>query len=350
MIEKVKSPAERPIKVIIMTHVEGDEGEIKGSVRCGDLTYQEGGLPKIGEKLPYDTYEIDIAGTELMFETLQNYTDSLGKSPRLFIEPVGSFWHTEGDPVYGGQLARKYDYLSLGCEFGIQTHNIYYAGKGFCWIWSPPTPKGIWRRLADMHCFAERVYQNGRKVNGGLTFTGGHKNASPPMDPREAEYVIDHTANILGYKISYEDWDGHWQSKPQDIEPNCACPYAYQADYGDGVKMLKIDFNGMITADSPLNTPRCEQPHEALARFDRTVAAQLKDKDPSHIYYFATTFHSNFFWQDHHAAKSGQPLGREGLGLKLFMEGLQERKEAGVQMEFITPRELLKEFESLPKD
>ncbi|MBE0686403.1 MAG: hypothetical protein IH585_10415 [Anaerolineaceae bacterium] len=339
-----KLPSDRPLKIILMTHVEGDESEPEGSPPCGDLTYQTGGLPEPGQKLDYCTYEIDVSGTELMHETLQSFSDTLGKPPRLFIEPVGSYWHTEGDSKYGGKLFRKYDYLSFGCEFGIQTHDIYYAGTGYCWYASPPNPGGIWRRMADMHCFAERVHINGRKVNGGLTYTGGHKNVSPPMDSKEAEYYIDHTAYTLGYRVSFEDFDGHWQGRPKTINPDCACPYAYEADYGDGVRLLKIDFNGMITADSPRNTPRSEQPDEALARLDRTVEAQLADNDPTHLYYFATTFHSNVFWIDHNLTKNGAPLLREGAGLKNFMDGVQSRENSGVNIEFITPKDLLNEY------
>lgn len=347
MTKKLQLPSERPLKVILMTHVEGDEVEPDGSVTCGDLTYQTGGLPEPGKKPKYATYEIDVAGTEMMHEALQSYTDSLGRTPKLFIEPVGSYWQTEGDPVYGGKIFRKYDFLSLGCEFGIQTHNIYYAGDGYCWIYSPPYPRDIWRRIVDMHAFASRVYHNGKKVNTGLTITGGHKNVSPPMDPRKAEYLIDHCAHILGYRISYEDFDGHFQNKPKAIDPTCTCPYAYQADYGDGVKMLKIDFNGMITSDSPRNTPRSEHPDEALARLDRTVAAQQKDSDPAHLYYFATTFHSNVFLIDHNLAKGGTPIHMEAAGMKGFMDGLQSRCEAGMRIEFITPKTLLEEFQAL---
>jgi len=347
MDKQQQLPAERPLKIILMTHVEGDEVEPKGSPRCGDLTYQTGGLPEKGALPKFATYEIDVAGTELLHETLQAYTDSLGKTPKLFIEPVGSFWQTEGDTQYGGMLFRKYNFLELGCELGLQTHNIYYSGEGFCWNYSAPTPKGIWRRIVDMHVFAERVKHNGKKVNGGLTITGGHKNASPPMDPRKAEWFIDHCAHLLGYRISYEDYDGHFQSKPETIDLNCACPYAYEADYGDGVRMLKIDFNGMITADSPGNTPRSELPDEALKRLDRTVTVQQSDNDPSHLYYFATTFHSNVFWIDHHMVKSGTPLHMEGAGFKRFMDGVQARMEAGVKIEFITPKRLLEDFQTI---
>ena len=335
---------DKPIYIVVMAHVEGDEVEQEGSPTCGDLTYQEGGLPKSGECPSYATYEADIAGTELLHEILQTHTDSLGKTPRLFIEPVANFWHTEADPKYGGRFFRKYDYLALGAEFGIQGHRIYYSGEGFCWYTSPSNAEGIRRRLLDMHYFAERVYHKGQKVNTGLTFTGGLKNEVPPMDPREAEYVIDHVAHPLGYRISFEDYDGHFQSKPDDIDVGQPCPYAYEADYGDGVRMFKIDFNGMITTESRGNTPRNETPEEALARFDRTATAQAEDSDSSHVYYFATCFHSNTIWIDHNIAKSGKPLDHEAAGLEIFMDGIQLRKESGIQIEYITPKELWKIF------
>ena len=241
----------RPIYLVIMAHVEGDEPEPEGSPTCGDLTYQEGGIPPAGELPKYATYEIDLVGTEFLHEFLQNYTDSFGQKPKLFIEPVGSFWHTEADPQYGGKLFRKHDYLASGAEFGIQGHNIYYSGEGFCWYKTPPTPEGIRRKFADMHRFAERVFYKGQKVNAGLTFTGGHKLESPPLDPKETEVIIDHVAYNLGYRISFEDRDGHWQSKPETIDWKYASPYVYEADYGDGVRMFKIDFNGMIAGRFP---------------------------------------------------------------------------------------------------
>ena len=340
-------PADRPIKIILMTHVEGDDVFPETNPKCGDLHYQSAGLPDHGVSPAENTFEIDVTGTELMYETLQAYTDSHGNSPKLFIEPVASFWHTEGDPKYGGKVCRKYDYLSLGCEFGIQTHNVYYVGEGYGWAYSYATPQGIWRRLVDMHGFAERAVHKGRKVNAGKAFTGGHKNASPPMDIRKAEFLIDHCTHLLGYRISYEDFDGHWQSKPDSIDPRRACPFAYVADYGDGVRMLKIDFNGMITQDSPRNTPRSEHPEEALARIDKTYEAQQKDNDPAHLYYFATTFHSNIFWIDHHLEKSGIPMKMEGAGLKVFMDGLQSRVQAGMRIEYITPSTLLDEYNAI---
>lgn len=347
MKKQMNKPGDRPLKIILMTHVEGDEVLPEDNPKCGDLHYQTGGLPNPGVSPQENTYEIDVTGTELMHETLQAYTDSMGNTPRLFIEPVASFWHTEGDPKYGGKLFRKYDFLALGCEFGIQTHNVFYAGEGYRWAYSNANPKGIWRRLVDMHVFADRVYHNGRKVNGGKTLTGGHKNVSPPMDIHKAESYIDHCAHFLGYRISFEDFDGHWQTKPDSIDPSCACPFAYVADFGDGVRMLKIDFNGMITRDSPRNTPRSEHPEEALNRLDRTIDEQQKDNNPTHLYYFATTFHSNVFWIDHHLEKDGIPLHMEGAGLKIFMDGLQERVNAGVRMEFITPSRLLDEYNTL---
>jgi hypothetical protein len=351
MEKTLKKPGERTLKVILMTHVEGDEVLPEDNPRCGDLHYQTAGLPELGVSPTANTYEIDVTGTELMYETLQNYHDSLGKTPKLFIEPVASFWHTEGDPKYGGKLFRKYDFLSLGCELGIQTHNVYYVGEGYGWAYSSATKQGIWRRLVDMHTYAERVYHNGKKVNGGMALTGGHKNVCPPMDLRDGEYLIDHTAHFLGYRISFEDFDGHWQSKPESIDPKSACPFAYVADYGDGVRMLKIDFNGMITSDSPRNTPRSEHPEEALARLDKTLEAQQADNNPAHLYYFATTFHSNVFWIDHHLEKSGTSMHMEGAGLKAFMDGVQARVEAGAKIEYLTPSELLREYNDVqPSD
>ena len=60
-----------------------------------------------------------------MHEYLESFTNSLGKPARLFIEPTGEFWQTEGDSYYGGRFFRKHDYLAAGCEFVIQGYSIY---------------------------------------------------------------------------------------------------------------------------------------------------------------------------------------------------------------------------------
>lgn len=338
-------PSERPLYVVIMTHVEGDEPEPEGSPTCiEDLSYQVEGLPPPGQAPKNATFEVDIVGTEFLHEFLQSYTDSRGQPPKLFIEPAAEFWQTEADPRYGGKLFRTYDYLALGCEFGIQGHNIAYAGESFCWYKTPPTPEGIRRKLSDMHTEAERLLHRGQKVNAGLTFTGGHKLESPPLAPDEAERLIDHIAYGLGYRISFEDYDGHLQSKPDGRGESRPAYYVYEADYGDRVRMVKIDFNGAVTANCPGKTPRCETAQEAIARFDRTLAAKAQDDDPTHVYFFAFTVHSNLVWIDFHMAAAGFPMIQEGAGLQALMDAIEARKNAGARIEYVTPRILAEHF------
>jgi len=330
-----------PLYVVVMTHVEGDRGYREGDPRCpSDLYYQTAPLPPPGQPPRRNSFAVDVAGTELLHEILQRYTDSFGGKPKLFIEPAGEFWQTEADPVYGGKLFRKYDWLALGYEFGIQGHGIYYSGRGFCWYESPRTEEGIRRKLTDLHRFAERVYHNGQKVNTGITLTPGAKIEGPAIGRARAEWVYDHVAYELGYRISFEDHDGHIEDEPPGINNSRASYYLYEADYGDGVKMLKIDFNGSVTARCPGNTPRCETPEEAIARLDRTLAARAQDPDPRRVYYFAFTVHSNGVWTDFHLHEAGLPLRGEGAGLTRLMDAIQERVDAGANIKFVTPGEL----------
>ncbi len=158
-----------------MTHVEGDRGEPVGSRICPTATvYQTLPLPPPGQTST-ESFAVDIAGTELLREILQNNHDSYGSEPKLFIDPAGEFWQTEADPTYGGKLFQKYDYQALGYEFGIQGHGIYYSGANFCWYNSPHIAEGVQRKLTDLHNAAQTVVRNGQPVNGGLTYTGGWK-------------------------------------------------------------------------------------------------------------------------------------------------------------------------------
>lgn len=344
LIEVEEQPAmapKEPLYIVVMTHVEGDRAAPEGSPCTDDLYYQTAPLPLPGQPPRRNSFAIDVAGTELLHEILQKYVDSFGERPKLFIEPAGEFWQTEADPVYGGKLFRKYNWLALGHEFGIQGHGIYYSGQGFCWYQSPKTEEGIRRKLTDLHRFAEQVYHNGQKVNAGLTLTPGAKIEGPVIGRERAEWVYDHVAYELGYRISFEDYDGHLEDEPPGINNSRASYYLYEADYGDGVRMLKIDFNGSVRADCPGNTPRCETPEETIARLGRTLAAQAQDPDPSHVYYFAFTVHSSGVWIDFHMQEAGLPLRGEGAGLTRLMDAIQERIDSGAKVKFVTPSELL---------
>ncbi len=338
--------SEDPLYVVIMTHVEGDRPEPEGSPTCvSDLRYQTDPLPPRGQPPRGNSFAIDIAGTELLHEILQKYTDSEGKKPKLFIEPAGEFWQTEADPRFGNQLFRKYDYLALGYEFGIQGHGIYYSGQNFCWYSSPKTEEGIKRKLTDLHTLAEKVFYKGQKVNAGLTLTPGAKIEGPAIGRDRAEWVYDHVAYELGYRISFEDHDGHLEDEPSGINNTRSSYFLYEAIYDDGVRMLKIDFNGGVRADCPGNTARCEKPDEAIARLDQTLAARRADPDPKRVYYFAFTVHSNGVWTDFHMAQAGQPMRGEGAGLVALMDAIQQRVNAGAKIRFVTPKELKEIFE-----
>jgi len=345
-MEEPVTARREPLYVVIMTHVEGDRAAPEGSPCTEDLYYQTAPLPPPGQPPRGNSFAIDVAGTELLHEILQRYTDYFGEKPKLFIEPAGEFWQTEADPAYGGKLFRKYDWLELGYEFGIQGHGIYYSGQGFCWYESPRTEEGIRRKLTDLHRFAEGVYHNGQKVNAGLTLTPGAKIEGPAIGRARAEWVYDHVAYELGYRISFEDHDGHLEDEPPGINNSRSSYYLYEADYGDGVKMLKIDFNGSVRDDCRGNTPRCETPEEAIARLDRTLAAQAQDLDPGHVYYFAFTVHSNGIWTDFHMKEAGRPLRGEGAGLTRLMDAIQERVDGGANIKFVTPGELAAIFEA----
>jgi hypothetical protein len=289
---------------------------------------------------------VDILGTELLREVLQNYSDSYGAEPKLFIEPTGEFWQTEADPTYGGRLLGKYDYQALGYEFCIQGHAIYYSGANFCWHNSPHTAESVQRKLTDLHSAAQTVLRNGQPVSGGLTYTGGWKLERDALGDAQAESIIDHAAAGLGYRISFEDHDGHIEGEPAGINNSRPSYYVYRADYGDGVRITKIDFNGGVNASCGGNTPRCETPAEAIARLDNTLAAKAADADPSHVYYYAFAIHSSGVWEDFHRAAGGQPMVGEGAGLLALLDAIQARKDAAAQAKYVTPSELAAIFEA----
>jgi len=329
-----------PVYLLINNHVEGDYGFREGDPLCAALIYQKAKLPPPGPDFPGPSYALDIAGTARIRRVLDAYTDRVGRQPRVFICPAGEFWQTEADPVYGGRLFETYNYLALGEEFGIQGHAIYYSGQSFCWYNSPHTPQGIQRKLTDLHEFAERLSYQGHKVNHGLTLTGGHKLEAPHMGVREAEWWIDHVAYGLGYRVAYEDHDGHVEDEPAGINNQRSSYYLYRADYGDGTRVLKIDMNGSLTERCGGNTPRCETSAEAATRLDATLAARAADPHSRHIYYFATVVHAGGVWHDYNRAVAGLPMIGEGKALLEFMGTVQARVRGGADIRFVTPAEL----------
>lgn len=341
-------PGTEPVYVVIMNHVEGDRAcpDPAYDPQCYTSdSYQTVPLPPPGKKAE-PSYSVDVAGNDLIYQILLNHSDTFGQKPKLFIEPAGEWWQTYADPVYGGKAFDRYDYLALGNEFGIQGHGIFYSGNAFEWYESPHTEQGVQAKFRDLHAFAEQSYYNGRKVNHGKTYTGGWKLEKNELGDAYTEYVIDHTAYALGYRISFEDHDGHIQNEPMGIGNKQPSPYVYRATYDDGVAIIKIDMNGGVNGQCDGNTPRCETPDEAKARFHRTLQARASDPDRKHVYYFGFATHSNGVWNDHNLAAGGYPFTGEGFGLIEIMTYIQELVHHGATVRFVTPVELAAIFEA----
>lgn len=352
---KCTLPSKRPLHILIMNHVEGDWMRPEFDSECvEDLYYQTEELPPPVQKPTRNSFELDVVGAEFLHEFLQSYTDSSGQTPKLFIEPTGEVWQTEADPVYGARFFRKHDYLASGYEFGIQAHALCYSGQSFCWYTTPPTEEGIARKFSDLHAFAEKVYHKGRKVNGGLTFTGGNKHETKvnpwhqpdttPMGDAEVECIIDHVAHSLGYRISFEAAYGHLRDKPPTPGRRIPAPYVYQADWGDGVRIIKIDCRGALVPKRLPHMRGGDPPAEAMSRFDGLLAAKARDQDPTHLYYFAIVLHGAAVWVDFHMAEAGHPLQGTGWALKELMDAIEQRKNKGERIEYIAPSALAKKF------
>jgi hypothetical protein len=334
-----------PVYVVIMNHIEGDMACSEGDNLCLTATlYQTLPLPPPGITAN-PSYSLDIAGNDLIYEMLLTYTDSYGEKPKLFIEPAGEWWQTYLDPVFGGKAFDTYDYLSLGNEFGIQGHGILYSGNAFGWYHSPRTEQGIYQKIQDLHYFAEQAYCNERKINNGKTYTGGWKLEKDALGDIYAEYVIDHAAYSHGYCISFEDHDGHIEDEPSGINNARPAYYVYRAIYDDGVEIIKIDMNGSVTGQCEGETPRCETPEEAIARFEETLQARSLDDNKDRVYFFAFVVHSNGVWNDYNLEAGGLPLAGEGLGLKSIMDAIQFHVNNGADVKFVTPIELAAIFE-----
>jgi hypothetical protein len=338
--EAAECAGPEPVYVVIMNHVEGDKTCLPDETAClKSIEYQTVPLPPRGIPL-WNAYSVDIAGNDLIYSILLKYTDSFGQKPKLFIEPTGEWWQTYLHPVFGGKAFDKFNYLALGNEFGIQGHAIMYSGINFGWYQSPHTEQGVVRKFRDMSFFADQAYFGGHAVNAGRTFTGGWKIERQGLGDEYAEIVIDHAAYAQGYRISFEDHDGHIKDEPNGIGNLHASPFVYRAIYPDGVWMTKLDMNGSVTGQCQGNTPRCEKPEEAVARLDKTLHARAADADPKKVYFLGFVTHSGGVWNDFNMALPGQPLIGEGLGLTAIMDAIQLRVSHGAKLKFVTPMEL----------
>ena len=276
-------------------------------------------------------------------------------------------------PLRYGKLFRKYEYIDVdGYEFGLQGHPLIYAGTGeedkFFWRPNPPTADGIQQKIADLHRVAEQVMHKGRKVNAGRILTPGYKCDSnlfgpierQPFTVAEAERIYDYMAYELGYRVVLDDWEYLVQSRPADAPPNGPVPWVYEADFGDGVKMVKLGVRSMVLPADEL-IPRRQQLgnlapdfsetiEEASQRFDDTVAMRRKDSS-ERVYYFGFAEHPTaFYWEVERgklvgkskpfgAVTTGEPLGNCG-GFLGIMRHIQKRVAEGVPVKFVTPWEL----------
>ncbi|MBI5481396.1 MAG: hypothetical protein HY906_21230 [Deltaproteobacteria bacterium] len=315
---------DKVLHVLWTIHVEGDsQGMQAGSPECLGPGYQGGGR-----------FEGDLAGLEELAREAEGHVDTNGGHPKLHISPAGEFFETELDATYGGKVFRTFDWLALGHELGIQGHAIEYSGMPYCWPHRSDTPQGVEKKLVDAHGFAERWFNQGRKVNRGLTFTPGVKlDVGIFGDDRAAtEAYLDHVGYRLGYRIAFEDWDGCIEDSPTG---GASAPqYLYRADYGDGVTMYKICFQGAPTSECPVPYPRCETDVQAVARLDETLAALKADPDSSRLYYFAFATHSASFASPYDPAR-GEPAGTLAV-----LRRIDELVAAGERVEFVAPREL----------
>lgn len=342
----VEATVPEPVYVVIMNHVEGDRACPSDDLACLKSTeYQTVPLPPPGVPL-WNGYSVDIAGNDLIYQILLRYADSADRKPKLFIEPAGEWWQTYAHPLFGGKAFDKFDYLALGNEFGIQGHGIMYSGLDFGWLESPQTERGVHRKFRDLSWFADLAYYKGAPMNGGRTFTGGWKIERGGLGDALAEVVIDHAAYENGYRISFEDHDGHIKDEPLGINNLHASPFVYRAIYPDGVWMNKLDMNGSVSGHCQGNTPRCETPAEAGMRFDRTLQARAFDHDPKKVYFFGFVTHAGGVWNDFNMAAPGRPLEGEGLGLVSIMDHIQLRVKAGAPVRFVTPTELAAIFDA----
>jgi len=147
----------RTLHVLWTVHVGGDSQKMAANdPACAGAGYQRFG------------FERDLAGLEELQRESERHTDSTGGRPKMHISPAGEFFETELDSTYGNRAFRKFDWLALGHEVGIQGHAITFSGTPYCWPRRPETPDGIARELVDAHTFAERWLHLGRKVNLGL--------------------------------------------------------------------------------------------------------------------------------------------------------------------------------------
>jgi len=357
------------LHIIIMSHLEGDRGpESRNPI---SRAYQSRGLPD--PEWDHGTFDDnpsfidDVCGLEIVREFNQQFTDSFGNHPKLWVGPIGEVWQTEADPEFGGKLFRKYDYINEdGYEFGSQCHPLIYSGTGeddkFFWEFKAHTPEWIRRRIADTHMFAEKLYHKGQKVNAGYTLTpaykveyGSGKDLSVIFfSVEETESMCDHFAYELGYRITLDDYQSYVEDRPSEFDDTTPVHYVYLADYDDGVQMVKLNVHGQVYPDVDYDAYQeylgfekdsgPESVSDATLRFDRTLTAMKQNDDPKKIYYFGWAQHPTDICHNFLVSMLvGREVDEYGASLAILRH-IQKAVDGGEKIKFVTPLELAQIF------
>lgn len=90
------NPQTKPIYVIFMMHLEGDRGP-EAAIPTS-RAYQTRGLPDpdwdFGKFQNMPSFENDVRGLEIARELCQQFTDSFGNHPKLWVGPTAEVWQT----------------------------------------------------------------------------------------------------------------------------------------------------------------------------------------------------------------------------------------------------------------
>ncbi|MFQ6087538.1 MAG: hypothetical protein ACE5K0_01370 [Candidatus Methanofastidiosia archaeon] len=325
----------KTLYILWTVHIEGDTQKMQDDERCSKPNYQTDPLPS----QYFGKFEIDLRGIEELQREAEKHKDSFGNNPKMHLSFAGEYFETELDPNYGNKTFRKYNWLELGHEIGIQSHAIYWSGKPYCWPMREFTPAGVIKKLTTLHEWAEKWFHDEKKVNAGLTYTPGVKLDKPIFgnDKAITERFLDRKASELGYRIAFEDWDGCIEDNPM---PGQRPPYLYKAHYDDGTEMYKICFQGAVRSDCEEGSPRCESPQNAKRWINKLVELMNSDPNPDHLYYYAFATHSANFY----VGAMGKP-STEWEGTMQVLKYLDQLVAFGVKIEYITPKDFVALFE-----
>ena len=342
-VSPVRATEEDPTKILYVlwsVHIEGENQSCHETEPCclGATDYQLG-----------DFVKKDVVGLEALQFLAFWYTDSFGNNPKMHISPAGEFFETEIDEDYGGKAFRRFNWLALGHEIGIQGHAIYRVEDGdrhFCWPRREESEEGIVNKLKTLHEWAEKWEYLGNKVNHAITYTPGVKLETPEVfdgDWQAAEEFLDEVASEIGYKIAFEDWDACIKDNPRG---NQRPYYLYKAKYNGGTQMFKIAAQGPVMGSCDTSYPgydlhpRCETPENAIEHINETIKHMNNDTDPKHFYYYA--------FMTHALKPLGFPPGSEEEGTDLVFKHLEQLKNSGVTIKYITPKDFVELYYTDP--